>query len=64
MPSFVSTASTEAAVSGYGLALQIIPSQIMANYDKLHQPSFDQQTNYISAVHTESILLRYTRLTG
>jgi hypothetical protein len=61
MPSSVSTASATAAVSGYGLALRIIPSQIMTNYDQLHQPSFDQQTNYISAVRTESILLQNYR---
>ena len=45
MPSSVSTASTAAAVSGYGLALQTIRSQIVINYYKLHQPSFDRQTN-------------------
>jgi len=45
MPSTVSIATAAAAVSGDGLALQIIASHIMINYDKLHQPSFDQQTN-------------------
>lgn len=34
----------------------------MINYDKLHQPSFGQQTNYISTVHTDSILLQLSWL--